>query len=454
MPPRYHALGLRAPEPRSGQEVVVQQRSFRTVAGISERVRAQCRLTAEHARLVTGAARANLVLYDEPSGELVTVATTASDIPLQQVALDLIKRNYPNLEMFQLSYPPSVNKAIASAFIGQRTQVNDMAEAFDNIYPPAVAAITRGLVGATRVVSCPIIAEGRALGLIRFLVSGTPTDQQQALMEAAANQIGLILANARQADQTVRQLAAARAMAQVGHMSIQSDIGVMLQALVDQAQELTGADVARVYLVDADANTFRPSAESLSSTGQEKNLGRMSSPVREIGSGLVGWVIASGEAAFVPDARQDPRTRSHRLAQLREALIAAPMRLPDRVVGCLLISVAGERRLTEADLWVAQTLADGAALAVQGARLQQRAQAAAYEAGLRVGSTSTENEVAGALEGMLEAAEEDDDSAADYLKEAIKAARRASGRVRARIELDHREIGTNGDAHPLQGRLW
>ena len=98
-----------------------------SIAGISDRVQAQCRLTAEHARLVTGAARANLVLYDEPSGQLVTVATTASDIPLQQVAIDLIKRNYPNLDMFQLSYPPNVNKAVASAFVGQRTQVNEMA---------------------------------------------------------------------------------------------------------------------------------------------------------------------------------------------------------------------------------------------------------------------------------------------------------------------------------------
>jgi GAF domain-containing protein len=425
----------------------------RSISGISDRVRAQCQLTAEHARLVTGAARANLVLYDEHSGELVTVATTASDIPLQGVALDLIKRNYPDLDIFQLSYPPSVNKTVAGAFIGQRTQVTDLVGAFENIYPPAVGAITRGLVGVSRVVSCPVVAEGRALGLIRFLTSADPTDQQQALMEAAANQIGLILANARLAEQTARQLAAARAMAEVGQIGIEEGLDPILQALVDRSRELTGADVARVYLVDPTSNTFRPNAESLSTAGIEKDLGRMSSPARAVGSGLVGWVIASGEAAFVPDVRLDPRTRSHRLSQLREAVIAAPMRLPDRVIGCLMLSVPSERRFAESDLWVAQTLANAAAVTIQARRLHQRAQAAAYEDGFRMGSSATENEIHRSLDQLLDVVEEDGADGADALKDALKIVRRASDQVRAEIEPG-REIGKNGDAHSTQGRLW
>jgi len=439
---------------RSKHEVVVQ-RSGASIRGngISDRVRAQCRLIAEHARLVTGAARANLVLYDEPSGQLVTVATTASEIPLQQVALDLIRRNYPGLDMFQLSYSPNVNKAVASAFIGQRTQVNEMAEAFENIYPPAVAAIARGLVGITCVVSCPMTAEGRALGLIRFLIAGAPNDQQQALMEAAANQIGLILANAHFAEQTARQLAAARAMAEVGQIGLGGDTRGMVQALVDRAQELTGADVARLYLVDPGADTFRPSAESLSAAGRENDLGRMSSPVREIGSGLVGWVIASGEPAFVPDVRLDPRTRSQRLSQLREAVIAVPMRLPDRIVGCLNLSLMRGRRFIEADLWVAQTMADQAAIAVQGAQLHDRGRAGAYEDGFQLGATATANETQRAIEELLDSAEDEADPGAEQLRQALKAARRASDHARAGLD-GHQDVGKNGEGEALQGRLW
>ena len=54
--------------------------------GISERVRSQCRLIAESARVVTGAPRAILLLYDETTRRLVTVATPGSEIPLQVIA--------------------------------------------------------------------------------------------------------------------------------------------------------------------------------------------------------------------------------------------------------------------------------------------------------------------------------------------------------------------------------
>src|SRR5581483_5059244 len=144
--------------------------------GISDHLRRQCHLIAEHARAVTGAPRAILLLYDETIRRLVTVATPGSELPLQQVALNLVRRNYPGLDPLDLSYRPTINPVVSAAFIGQKTQVNTMEEAFDNIMPVPVSVIARGLVGITHVVSTPVSAEGRALGLIRFLVSGPPTD--------------------------------------------------------------------------------------------------------------------------------------------------------------------------------------------------------------------------------------------------------------------------------------
>src|ERR1051326_7666751 len=148
--------------------------------GISERVRARCQIIAEHARAVTRAPRAILLLYDETIRRLVTVATPGSELPLQQIAVDLVRRNYPGLDPLDLSYRPTINPIVAAAFVGQRTQVNTMEEAFENIFPAQVVVIARGLVGITHVVSTPIVAEGRALGLIRFLVAGPPSDSQQA----------------------------------------------------------------------------------------------------------------------------------------------------------------------------------------------------------------------------------------------------------------------------------
>jgi GAF domain-containing protein len=339
--------------------------------GISDRVRIQCRLIAESARAVTGAPRAILLLYDETTRQLVTVATPGSEIPLQQIAVNLVRRNYPGLDPLDLSYGPTVNPVVAAAFVGQRTQVNTFEEAFEDIFPTPVSAIVRGLIGITHVVSTPVGAEGRALGLIRFMVASPPSDAQQALMEAAAAQIGLTLANAELAEQTRRQLAATQAISEVARLQRNGGLEGTLESLVTCVRELTEADLAIIYLTDPGGETYSAVAESLSREGKAADFGRKSTPTRAVGIGLVGWVIAAGEAAFVPDLRRDPRTQTAHIAA-PEAAIAVPMRLSGGVVGCLRLSLLGHRQFAESDLWLAQTLADEAALAVQHARELER----------------------------------------------------------------------------------
>jgi GAF domain-containing protein len=349
--------------------------------GFPDRVRAQCGLIAEHARAVTGAPRAILLLYNEQRRRLVTVAAPGSDIPLQQVAIHLIRRNYPGLDPLDLAYPPTINRAVAAAFVGQRTQVNTMAEAFENIFPPPIAVLAHGLVGVTHAVSCPVVAEGRALGLIRFLVGGPPGDAQLALMEACASQIALTIANAELAEQMRRQLAAARAIREVARLAANGGPEATLAALADQVRELTRADSALVFLADPDGETYSLAAQSLSDRARAADVRDDVGPARQIGIGLAGWVIASGEAAFVPDVRRDPRAHVHRIQELGGAVIAVPMRVGSGTVGCLRLSVMEKRRFAEADLWLAQTLADEAALAVERAEEVARARAEGFGAG-------------------------------------------------------------------------
>ncbi len=351
--------------------------------GISDQVRAQCRMIAEHARVVTGAPRAILLLYDETIRRLVTVATTGADFPLQQVAINLIRRNYPGIDPLEMSYRPTVNPAVAGAFVGQRTQVNSMAEAFEGIYPPGISVIAQGLVGITHVVSCPVSHQGRALGVIRFLVPGLPTAEQQALMEAAASQIALTLANARLAEQAQRQLAASRAIAEIGRVGLTDGSMAMLPALAERVRELTAADDAVIFLVDPGEETYTGAAESVSEEARARGQSRLPTPPRKVGEGLVGWVIAASEAAFIPDARRDPRTQSSRQIEGIEAVLAVPMRVDGRVLGCIRLGVVGLSRFTEDDLWLAQSFADDAARGLDIAREQERARAAAYAAGAR-----------------------------------------------------------------------
>lgn len=353
------------------------------MGGISDQVQGQCRMIAEHARVVTGAPRAILLLYDETIRRLVTVATTGADFPLQQIAINLIRRNYPGIDPLEMSYRPTVNPAVAGAFVGQRTQINSMAEAFEGIYPPGISVIAQGMVGITHVVSCPVSHQGRALGVIRFLVPALPTPEQQALMEASASQIALTLANARMAEEAQRKLAAARAISEIARVGLTAGSPAMLPALADRVRELTAADDAVIFLLDPGEETFSGAVESVSEDARARGQSRMPAPPRNVGEGLVGWVIASNEAAFIPDARRDPRTQSSRQIEGIEAVLAVPMRIGGRAIGCIRLGVVGRRRFTEEDLWLAQSFADEAARALDIASEQAHARAEAYAAGAR-----------------------------------------------------------------------
>ncbi|MBM2809986.1 MAG: hypothetical protein HW416_745 [Chloroflexi bacterium] len=395
---------------------------------ISDRVRSQCRLIAEQARVVTGAPRANFLLYDEATGRLFTVATTSAETPLEQVALNLIRRNYPDLNPLQLSYSPNVNRVVAAAFIGQRTQVSTMAEAFENIYPAPVSAVTHGLVGVTHVVTCPAIAERRSLGLIRFLVANRPDTAAQALMEAAASQVGLTLANATLAELTRRQLAATRAIGEVARLGASASVQETLDALVGRVRELTVADAALVYLVDPDGATFHAAAESLTFEAKAAQIGRIDGPQRLVGTGMVGWVIASGEAAFIPDLSRDPRSSSHHLTPAGEASIAVPMWTNGQVIGCLRVAITGGRRFTESDLWLVQTLANEASLALDSVRRQAEARADAHLAGQRSVASAVVEELGEPIALLRKAAS---DKGAEPL--AVGAALTATERMEARL---------------------
>jgi GAF domain-containing protein len=280
-----------------------------------------------------------------------------------------------------MSYRPTVNQSVAGAFVGQRTQVNTMADAFENIFPPGISVLAQGLVGITHVVSCPVASEGRGLGVIRFLVPAPPTGEQQALMEAAASQIALVIANARLAQQARRHLAASKAIAEITRLGIVEGPTAMLQSVADRARDLTRADDAVIYLIQD--QLIVAAAESVSDEGRARGQGRMPVPPRNLGEGLVGWVIASDEPAFVQDPRRDPRVRSTRQIAGIEAIIAVPMRSGRDVFGCVRLGVVGRRRFTEDDLWLTKAFGDEAAAAVVIAREHEQALAAAYAAGVQ-----------------------------------------------------------------------
>jgi GAF domain-containing protein len=281
-----------------------------------------------------------------------------------------------------------------------------------------------------------VIAEGRALGLVRFLVPASPSDAQLALMDAAADQIGLTLANAELAEQTRRQLAATQAMGEVARLAASTGVQTTLEALVARIRELTEADGAIVYLADARGETYSAAAQSLADPSFTADLGRLESPTRRIGHGLIGWVIAAGEAAFVPDVRRDPRLASGRTAtRPPEASIIVPMRVQGRTLGCLRLSRISKRRFTESDLWLAQMLADQAALAVQSAQEQERTRVGAPAEAALATVAGAMHEIAIPVEELLRVAKAEDSVDPGELRTQLAAARSAAERIQTAMHV-------------------
>src|SRR5688572_12472846 len=148
--------------------------------------------------------------------------------------------------------------------------------------------VSHALAGISCVVDCPVMAEGRALGVIRFLVANSPSDAQQALMEAAAGQVGLTLLNAELAEQSLRQVAALQALSEVARLGVRAGMQPTLDALVTRMRELTDADVAVVYLTRPEEGVFEAVAESLTELAQKADLFRVRSAPRTLGAGIIG----------------------------------------------------------------------------------------------------------------------------------------------------------------------
>ncbi|MFQ6131099.1 MAG: GAF domain-containing protein [Armatimonadota bacterium] len=95
----------------------------------------------------------------------------------------------------------------------------------------------------------------------------------------------------------------------------------------------------------------------------------------EAGQGIVGWVVARGESALVPDVSSDPRFRqdiAEGLGYAARDILCVPLHAREGVIGAIeVINKRGEQPFSEEDLRLLQPIATLAAAAVKNARLHE-----------------------------------------------------------------------------------
>lgn len=161
------------------------------------------------------------------------------------------------------------------------------------------------------------------------------------------------------------------ALAEVGRdISASLDLPTVLERVANYALDLLSGDESIVYLPEVKGEKFHP----IASGGYADR--HITDPV-EKGEGVLGSIVAKGQAELVNDLHHDARSRPYsNLLQeegLMEHLLGAPLLSRTRVIGLVAVWRRGPTRLRfeQSDLDFLLGLARQATIAVENARLFQ-----------------------------------------------------------------------------------
>ncbi len=229
---------------------------------------------------------------------------------------------------------------------------------------PALALAATGHVSE---LALAIPVGGETWGVLTLL-SRTPHEfdaEALALLQAVAHQVGLGVARATLVADTqakTRRLEALTRVTQVLSATLSAD--EVLQRVVDAALELLDSSVVRLWLLEEDGLTLSLRAQAGMSASA--GLGTL-----QVGSGLVGTIVATRAPLTVDNVVDDPRTRNADLLRAEGVIAFAgvPLLVGERVLGALAVAVRRAGGYSEADLDLLQSLANQAAIAIDNARL-------------------------------------------------------------------------------------
>jgi GAF domain-containing protein len=159
------------------------------------------------------------------------------------------------------------------------------------------------------------------------------------------------------AEQDLRAAVAAGALAaRAGHRPL-------LQAIVEVARAIFGARAASIMLLDESAGELV--FEAVTGEGEDTLVGKRIPS----GTGIAGWVAASGQPLVVEDVAEDPRfaaDQARRTGYVPKGLMAVPLLREDRVLGVLNVLDRPERRrFSVAEMDLLGLFANQAAVALE-----------------------------------------------------------------------------------------
>jgi len=252
---------------------------------------------------------------------------------------------------------------------------------------PRSAGVRQQVVeeGFDTIAVAPLLADDEALGVLALYHDRRHPWARPELeaLRALAAQASIAIVNARTYAQMARWAAQLQSIQQLGtrlnRLTSVRDIGAGIAA---ELHELIDYHNVRVY---------RVVGEDCVPVAWRGEIGEYTDEVEEelrlkVGTGITGWVAEHGIAQYLPDASNDPRSRTIAGTDvIDESMLIAPMTFEDRVIGVIVLSKLGLHQFSPDDLRLLEIYASLAAQAMANADAteQLRAQSHALERQLR-----------------------------------------------------------------------
>jgi PAS domain S-box-containing protein len=217
----------------------------------------------------------------------------------------------------------------------------------------------------------PVTVGGRAIGVISVQSAreeGRFDEGDVGLLSTIAANVGTAIDNAQLYQETERRAAEMAALAEVGRdVAATLDPTAVLERIAAHALELLDASSSAVFLLQPDGHTLRAIAA----------VGAVAEPVLgmefNLGEGIVGTIVQTGQAERIEDVTRDPRTihiPGTGETEEGEKLMVGPLLLQGRAIGALAVwREPPDEVFSPVELNLLVGLAQQGAIAIQNARL-------------------------------------------------------------------------------------
>jgi PAS domain S-box-containing protein len=151
------------------------------------------------------------------------------------------------------------------------------------------------------------------------------------------------------------------------------ELNTVLSTVLDEVRRMLGVAAASIWLKDQE----REELVCIESVGPHKE--KVCGWRLPLGEGLVGWVAHNGESLIVNDSGRDERhyTELDKLTGVElNSILSVPLIAKQNIIGVLQVLDTALNRFSKADQKFLEPLAASAAIAIENARLYEKAQKA------------------------------------------------------------------------------